>query len=240
MFIFNDTLLIQALTLLTLLLVIWSTELFYTSLNSILFLLTVSLYMYTLNLDILVNFLIIIDLGLFFALTALVLNFSILYSSTLGLIFTSARFTYKFTLVCVFLLVLKFVFGLGVTSWFFTEVPEAFLIQENFYFNWLNVVNSFYPNDLAMMSDVYFNFNFGEFVILNFLLYLAILVSYLLIIMLKSLNILSSTPLKTNFKLPTLHFFKTQGFQKQVMQSASVRVWSKGKEANRGFTKNLN
>jgi len=233
--IFNDTLVLQVLLTLVLVLVMWSVELFYVSVNAILFLLLISLYLYSLNLDILVNFLVVIDLGLFFALTALILNFSTLYSNTLGLSI-SPRQIYKFTLFLSLFVIYKLTFNLLSPLVNTPETVLVYLLQENLYFNWLNFFNSLYSNDLNLLNDVYFNFNIGEFVVLNFLLYLAILISYLLVVVLKSLNLLNFTKSK---KLPILTFFKTQGLQKQLMQSASVRVWSKSKKLSNGFTENL-
>lgn len=239
MFIFNDVLLLQLLIMLTLVSVLWSSELLFTGLNSVLFLLLVSLYLYALNLDVLVNFLIVIDLGLFFSLIALVLNFSTLYSSSLNPLFSSSRTFYKVSALIVLSAFVKLLFGMGGVLPYLETNVVSYLLQENFYFNWLNVLHLPFPNDLSLLNDVYFNFNLGEFVILNFLLYLAILTSYLLTILLKSTGILTLSTAPYSSKVPTFHFFKTQGFQKQIMQSASVRVWSKTKVRKLGSTENL-
>lgn len=80
---FNDFLCLQFLLFLILILLNTNIELFFIILNSILYLFIIVCYTWLHDVEIIINFLLIIDLGVFFILLAFLLNLTQLFTKLL-------------------------------------------------------------------------------------------------------------------------------------------------------------
>jgi len=92
----------------------------------------------------------------------------------------------------------------------------------NFYV-WYSILNLTYFTDLQLMSELYYVYNSFEFILMNFYLYITILLIYFLFVLVKhyemtGFKIASSRPSDDNI------YQKYQNFQKQIKQTATVRV----------------
>lgn len=212
-FLFNEFLLIQLILLLLLFFVVLASDYVFVLLNSVLFLVVSGLLLWLLELDVYVNFLMVIDLGVFFVLIALLVNFISLFQS-----YNSLNPSFIF-----FLLSLSFFFFLKLQL----VASPSNLMHITFY-NWFSIYSLNYFTDLQILSDVYYLFNSFEFIYMNFYLYLTIFAVYLYF------NLKRAAELNLNLKVSSYltHgnssvLMKQQDFHKQAQQLSTVRVWGR-------------
>lgn len=223
MFLF-DWFFIQLIILISIFYINFIKESFYLIINSILFLSFISVYLWFYNLDVYVNFLIIIDLGLFFTMLGFSLNLVQLFGVTNYI----SILNYKILIIFIILLL-----NINYFTSFFLILPNtlySFLMLS--FYNWYSLFFIQYSNDLQLLSEIYYNYNFIEFIIMNLLLYIGIFIIFTLInlklyitkITINSTTSNSKTLLENNF----FHiFFKSQNSQTQINQTMTVRVWSR-------------
>jgi hypothetical protein len=225
----NDFLLFQLLLLLLLLLINTSLELLFIIFNSIIYLFAITCYSWLHDVDILINFLLIIDLGVFFILLAFILNLINLFIQILLNNQLSKNLLLILFLICLCFLIqyyLNLIINLSYIlylqlNWFFLLI----------YYNWFNLFNIIYFSDLQLLSEIYFFFNILEFLIMNVIIYVTILIIYF--------GIHSWYWFKTYIYYNQLfflihinqyqshYFFKIQNMQNQILTRGSVRIWLK-------------
>jgi len=81
------------------------------------------------------------------------------------------------------------------------------------------------------MSDIYYTYMSYEFLLMNFYIYFAILLIYLLMFLMKTYEVLVSGGFLAEASNKT-SFLRYQDMQKQTNQTATVRVWSKTNTKN--------
>lgn len=225
----NDFLLIQFLLLFILILLNSNIELFFIILNSILYLLLIVCYSWLHDVDIIINFLLIIDLGVFFILLAFILNLIYLFSQLLNTNQLS-----KNLLLCIIILLLctiiQYFFNLTINLLYivYIQINWFFLL---IYYNWFNIFNIIYFSDLQLLSEIYFFFNLLEFLIMNIILYLTILIIYFGLhnwYWLKTYLYLNQLKFLIFLNQYQIHyFFKIQNMQNQILTRGVVRIWEK-------------
>lgn len=212
---------LQILILITLILVYYSSDLFYFILNSILFLVLITSYVWLKDGDLFLNFLLIIDLGLYFLFFIFFLHYSNLFSSVQLFRSSNLGFVYL-TIVLI------------ICSWSFkfcyleSESFSAVQLQLSFY-NWYALSLFVFAADLQLLSELYFGFNFIEFILMNLYIYIVLLAIYYII----SLPIVYTlVTWVRSFQYTSLLrlagssvFLKTQDLDKQRTSSEAVRVW---------------
>lgn len=217
-FLFSDVLFLQfsLIILLGFLILMWDT--FFIIINAILYLFLISTLSWLFDSDIYINFLIIIDLGVFFIMLSFLVNFISLFQS-------KRERTYGPVPTYLFLLILLSFFLATPLTLNFSLLP----LQVTFY-NWYSVNDFTYFTDLQLLSDLYYLFYTYEFLIMNFYLYLAILALYVFQLF---FNILKTRRgALVSLSSPVFSrglFMRVQDIQNQTLQKASVRVWSKKK-----------
>lgn len=180
-------------------------------------------YGWFLEFDVFINFLAVIDLGLFFILLAFIMNFNNSYNYTY-----SVRVG-EFNKVWLLLLVVAFMLALTLPVNSYLTPSLEYLCPSTLLLNWGELASAPYISDLQLWSDSYYTFNLFEFILANVILYVAIVVIYLLIQknQLTGKLHLSKLPESPSTHLDT--FMKYQDTQKQVNRVAIVRVWSRSK-----------
>lgn len=185
------------------------------------------------DLDVFVNFLVIIDLGVFFVLIAFLLNLTRLFqeykTSPLALRNYSTKRILFLTLI--FILVVLTMLMSATQSQSSNHSP--FLEQLGGWtlgpvlYDWTSVYNFVYFSDLQLMSDLYFRTNIFEFIVMNIFIYLGILV---IITTLNAKDWLNTWSTLNDFNLGKFEkhlYMRSQNLQFQVKRSATVRVWSR-------------
>jgi len=217
----NDFLFLQITLFSSLIFFLFITENFFLLINSIIFLFLISSFLWAVDLDVYVNFLIIIDLGVFFVLIAFLINLSHLFQASHSFLKKSTLTAFGYTMFNV-LLVYSTTIEATTTS-NLMELPCTLSL-----YNWYSVYNFTYFSDLQLLSDLYYSFFSFEFVLMNFYLYLAIFLVYILLFVIKLFDYKTSDSLEYFNNNKTI-FIRYQDLQKQVNQTATVRVWSKKK-----------
>jgi hypothetical protein len=235
---FNESFILQFFLYLCLLFFFLNLDNFFMLVNSIIYLILVSVYAWNEDIDILINFLIIIDLGLFFIFFAFLIHNTNLFSYTIKKnIIIKVLFTVMLLVILYYYLHHNYFFLLKYSNLI------NFLYSYNYY-NYFNIFNLIFFTDLQLLTELYFVYNFLEFIIMNFYMYIAIIAVYYLInftTLLESFNF--DSILFKKYRVNTLffnEFFKTQNMQKQINTSVSTRVWLKKKTLVSDTKTNLN
>jgi len=215
----NDFLLLQLTLFISLIFFLLITENFFLLINSIIFLLLISTFLWTADLDIYVNFLLILDLGVFFVLIAFLINLSHLFQSNQSFNKQQMPLILGYALVHFLLMVSGTVES--TTSTTLLSLPCTLSL-----YDWYAVFSFSYFSDLQLLSDLYYSLFSFEFLLMNFYLYLAIFITYLLFFLIKLLSYNCSTGFTNKTTNKTI-FIRYQSLQKQINQTATVRVWSK-------------
>ena len=214
----NDFFLLQFLLTVTLLLFFYISENFFFILNAVTYLTAISALLWLHDLDIFVNFLVIIDLGVFFVLIAILVNVSSLFQNT-----------YLFSLLNKLVFMLPFLFTLlsliiSKTNTGELLNPYAVFFSLNYY-NWYSIFSFNYLTDLQLMSDIFYILTSLEFIVMNLYVYLTIVYLYILLNLIKVVFISGKAVNKSDSGSSHL-FMRSQDIQKQINQVATVRVWN--------------
>lgn len=201
--------------------------------NCIIFLGLWSALLWLFDLDVFVNFLIIIDLGVFFVLIAFLLNLTKLFQEykTSPLALKSYSKKRSLTIILLFTILITSWIPSSLTSYNFhdsnvlNQINTS--IQGPLLYDWNSIFNFVYFSDLQLMSDIYFHTNLFEFVIMNVFIYLALII---IITVLNSKDWLFQLSPNTNESLGKYEkhiYMRAQNLQFQIKRSATVRVLSR-------------
>ena len=210
----NEFLLLQFTFILVIYFFIFFWDSFFLIINAVIYLGTVALFAWLLDADIYINFLIIIDLGVFFVLLGFLLNFISLFQVTKPAISYSSS---------IFLFLPFLLFIIGASDNGVTNLPFGIS-----FYDWYGIFTLYYFTDLQLLSDLYYIFSSLEFIIMNCYLYTVILVVYVLRQVSGFAN--SSYSPFTRPSGPTTvrgNFMRAQDVQSQLLTTSSARVWSK-------------
>ena len=219
---FNDFLLLEICIILSLIFFFFLTDLFFFILNSVIFLLLIAFFLWLNDLDIIVNFLVIIDLGVFFVLICFLINFTHVFQNSINI-----NKTVFWKLFFIFSIFWIYFLPISVTDSFFSTVNWTVT-----FYNWFGIFNFTYFTDLQLLSDLYFIYTSLEFVLMNCYIYFALIGIFIL------LNLKNTSDIESNIHNAQLTsqnkslFLRYQDVQKQVNQTATVRVWTKKKPQN--------
>lgn len=219
---FNDFFIIQFVIVLIIYFFLLIGNLLSFIFNSIIFLIAMSLYLWLNDSDVFVNFLLIIDLGVFFVLLSFLVSISNFFKN----------FSFYRSKGLFFIILLPLLFFV-----WFTIIPTTLVLKSTSvsyltlnYYNWVNLLSLTYFTDLQLWAELYYFYSIFEFIMMNFYLYLAILFVFLLFYLINTVAISPSVLSNLKDNLSDLQFFnylRVQDFQKQKNQKASVRVWFK-------------
>lgn len=196
-----------------------------------LYLILLGLFLLTDDLDILVGFLWVIDLGVGLVFFIFILHFST-FSHQKPTLDKSARVFVLSTFLITSLFVLVFIFLEPASNQHLGCIKGTWF----FYLSWFDFYDFYYAytvTDLNLLREVYFYQNSLEFFFINFVLFYGIVCSVLLCFLLKRFfSYLTSQQFKDfglHKKAHSALFIRNQDFLKQQSTSAGSRVWSKRK-----------
>ena len=225
----NDYFIIQLILISIVFFIYFVNELFNLLILSIFYLIILSMMTLLNDSDILISFLIIIDLGVFFVL------FSFLLHLTKFLTYKNINDT-SFKTLFSFSLFLSYIFLFNYTTNFYTIWNYNKIIEYTWFFfiNYLDFYTIFNTNlksDMHLLKEIYFHINSIEFILISIFLIIGILSLYFLLNLItlfnNKLNINNIQNIK-KFNINTsVSFFKYQNFNKQINTSANSRVWTK-------------
>lgn len=237
----NDYFLVQLSLILVLFFINSSKDIFFSLLNSIIYLGLIAVYSWLDDADILINFLIIIDLGVFFILLAFTLNLTKLFTYNLATTNTHYSLLY-FSVFFALIFVFQYLYG----SEFCYLIHSNFLKLWSFlltFYNWYSVFSFVYFTDLQLLSEIYFHFNLLEFIVMNFVIYFTIVLIYFILTLstlYKSVSTLFYLPVFKQFnKFNNNFFIKSQNLQNQLSTRANLRVWSRSSFKYNDFKANV-
>lgn len=226
---FNEYIFVQISIIIILFFLFWLTDVYNLLIISFIYLLLISLLTLYLDVDILISFLIIIDLGVFLVLFAFLLHlnkfltFKNIYDLSFKNIFICSLVFFFFLIYnyCINFYIIYNFNKIIEFTWFF------FISYLDFYYIFNTIINS----DMHLLKEMYFHTNSLEFIIISIFLTIGILILYFLlnfiIIYILKFNINNNINLKKLNKNTSVTFFKIQNYTKQINTSASSRVWSK-------------
>lgn len=218
----------ELLFLFVILFLYWLTDFSFLIIVGIFYLIIISILGFFLETDVLVCFLIIIDLGVFF----------ILLSFTIHLFkYINKKYLFVNSIKNVLIGVVIFLFLLNFIL--YTLNPN---FKQSINYNWfffLNFINYFVTHQIIWLSEmqlfkeIFFNFNSIEFVLISILICINLLLIFFLYKILYKITSYVLTyynfeTIKFN-KLNSVYFFKTQNYFNQYKVPAISRVFKKTK-----------
>lgn len=228
MIMLNEYFLIQFLIIVIIIFINTSSNLLYTLLHSIVYLLLLSIYAWLNDYDVLINFLIIIDLGIFLILLAFIFNSLYLYNNDNNRLINSRTIIHLYVYMFICMIIQIWYTWMTVMVMDYIQLCEQYFI---IYYNWYSILQLTYFSDLQFLSEIYFHFNLVEFIIMNILLFITVIAIFM------GLNIWYLAKIyqlikwfQTNFYYSYLHsdiFFRYQDMQNQILIKGHSRVWSK-------------
>ena len=212
----NEFFFLQLITYTTVLFFFYIKDNFFFVINAIIFLLSISIFLWLNDTDIFVNFLLIIDLGVFFILLGFLINLTSIFQN--NAVFYDNK-------------IFNFILILSITAlvWFLSDNLNSNNFDFNFssilsFQNWYALLNLSFFADLQLMSDTFYLLTSFEFILMNFYLYTTILIIYLLLLATNIINV----PYFRNYQNTTLsNYLRKQNMSSQFNQTATVRVWKK-------------
>lgn len=225
---FNIVLLIQIFLILIVFFLFWVTDLLTLVSCGILYLIMGSLLLFFLDSDILINFLLIIDLGVFFIFISFIMMIS-------KYIDNKYNYTNSIKNIFIFLIVF-FIIYFYIIYLFSLDLNLNFTLSWNFFINFINYnyINFLiYTTDMVLYKEIYFNINYLEFILINLQLSLSLILIYILYLLIlkinfKYLNIFNIN--KISFKkINSIYFFKSQNYFYQYNVPANSGVFFKKK-----------
>lgn len=226
---FNDLLLLQLFILINIHLFFNIQDLFTMITNSVIYLLLMAAYMYLLDGDIYVSFLLILDLGVFFIFFSFLISLTDLFVNKfyVNSSYNVLNYFLKYVVVEVPFLFLfynpNFLNNLMEYSWVF------FVTHTNYF----SLLSGTFQSDMQLLRYVFFYNSYLEFVLLSVLIYFSIFIiasfyNFISIFRLYSYDY-KNTILGKNNANNSVYFFKKQNFNKQVSSKSSTRSWFRKK-----------
>ena len=229
----NETLILQILTLVTLLFFVNTYSLLTLWYLGGLYLVLLGLWLLLEDGDIFIGFLWVIDLGVGLVFFIFILHYSSFLNQK-SLLNKSGR---ELTFYCggsFFLLFFFYFFLQPIDSGFEKGLSKSWF----FFISWYDYYDFFFTNtitDLNLLRELYFFNNGWEFFIINFVLFYGILTSILLTFFLKRcfniMNLEQFNSLKLSNRSDISFFIRSQDFSKQHYAPSATRVWTKKKKS---------
>lgn len=241
---FSEIFFLQCALLCILYFIYTTKEIYYLIVNCIFFLGLVSILLWLFDADVYTNFLIIIDLGVFFVLLAFLLNLTKLFQSDTS-VGESQRTHRKSIMITTSVLLFSLIGSLMFCNY---ERLSYFLyswISEPICYDWFSLYNFVYFSDLQLLTEVYFHVNIFEFILMNLFIYVGILLIALTLNLELPNTSEQKNTLMLNSYLITKKFEKhlyqrSQNLQFQIKRSATVRAWGRHNFSLNDSTTDLN
>jgi heme/copper-type cytochrome/quinol oxidase subunit 1 len=224
----NYSFILQFILLLIIFIIYWLSD-FMTIINfSIIYLLVISLFLLTSDSDILVSFLIVIDLSVFLVL--------MIY--TIHLVkFLNSKLMYINIVKNVTLVAFSLIFIIGtISNYFNVDIYSNFSNSWIFFINYLNfytINSSSFYSDMHLLRELYFSINILEFFLVSILLIQSLVFIYFILVLLYRLSynniILKQLNNINSLSSNSFFFYKTQNIFNQSYVPANSRVLKKNK-----------
>lgn len=228
---FNDTLVLEFLILLTLTFYLSSTNVMMLLYTGGLYLVLIGLLSMINDADIYIGFLWVIDLGVGLVFFIFILHFTafLFQKSQFDL---SARHFIFTLLIALFSVVYFYFFSLPADSTFYGDLSKSWFFKVS-YIDYYMITNSNEVTDLNTLRDTYFLLNSFEFFLVNFSLFFGLIASILMCFMIQRifnfLNFSQIMDINILSRADSGFFIRNQNFTRQQNTSGTVRVWAKSK-----------
>lgn len=228
---FNEYTVLQIISLISIFFLFWTSDVFTTIIIGVFYLLVMSLIALYLDSDVVISFVMVIDLGVFFIMFAFILHLTKFLTTKM-----LYKFSYKNLLYSSFIALFMFIYVYAIN--FNTNIDFNKTIEYSWfffisYYNYYNISQTIFNSDMQLLKEIYFHINSCEFFIISILVYLGLVTSSVVFNMMKSLFIKNNLKLLNNLnkysRANSSHYFKHQNFIKQSMAKANSKIWNKRK-----------
>ncbi len=182
--------------------------------------------------DVLVAFLLVIDLGIFFILITFVIHLS---KFLVNKNYTDITFRNLFYINILFFFLFLVLYVLNFSNDYnFNKMIENIWFFYISYYNYYDFSTAVLNSDMQLYKEIYFHLNNFEFFIVSIGIYFGIITSLVIF------NLINKSILKNNLTLVnnikkynranSTYFSKYQDIIKQIYLPATTRIWSKHKK----------
>lgn len=230
--VFNDSLIIEILILLSLICYISSTNLMMLLYTAGLFLIFTGVFALINDSDIYIGFLWVIDLGVGLVFFIFILHFTsfLFQKSQFNLTARHFLFTYSGLLFIVLFLYFNSSYADSSTN---GDLNKTWLFKLSF-IDYFSVLNTSEVTDLNTLRDTYFLLNSFEFFVVNFSLFFGLIASILMTFIIQRIFAFLNFSQIINMDLlsnaDSGFFIRSQNFITQQNTTAGVRSWIKEKK----------
>ena len=231
---FNDTLLLELLILISVIFYLSSTNVMMLLYTGGLYLLLIGILALVNDADIYIGFLWVIDLGVGLVFFIFILHFTsfLFQKSQFNLTARHFIFTFIFT---VFSIVFLYFYSTPADNSYYTDLNKTWFFKMS-YIDYYTLFRTNEVTELNTLRDTYFLLNSFEFFVVNFSLFFGLIASILMCFMIQRifafLNYSQIINMNLLSKADTGFFIRNQNFTTQQNTSGTVRVWTKSKSKN--------
>ena len=230
--IFNDSLIIEILILLSLICYISSTNLMMLLYTAGLFLIFTGIFALINDADIYIGFLWVIDLGVGLVFFIFILHFTSFLFQKSQFNLTARHFLFTYAGLLFTLLFLYFNASFADTS-INGDLSKTWAFKLSF-IDYFSVLNTSEVTDLNTLRDTYFLLNSFEFFVVNFSLFFGLIASILMTFIIQRIFAFLNYSQIINMNLldnaDSGFFIRSQNFITQQNTTAGVRSWIKEKK----------
>lgn len=227
----NDVLILQILIVMSVFFLFWCTDVFSTLLLSVMYLLMLSINVFILDADIIVSFLIIIDLGVFLVMFSFMLHVTKFLQLKNYHDLSLSNLNKTISLITLLITYYYLVFFENSSN-SVKDVENSWFFYISYY-DYYKINNVFINSDLQLLKELYFYINNYEFFVISICIYIGLITAYSIFNFsykfITNLNVGLITGLKSFNIAEASYFFRYQNIIKQSTTTPSSRVWLKKK-----------
>jgi len=231
---FNDTLLLEILILISIIFYLSSTNLTMLLYTGGIYLILIGILSLINDADIYIGFLWVIDLGVGLVFFIFILHFTSFLFQKSQFNLTSRHFVFTY-LIFIFSLIFLYFYATPADNSYYNDLNKTWFFKLS-YIDYYSIMFSNEVTELNTLRDTYFLLNSFEFFVVNFSLFFGLIASILMCFMIQRifsfLNYSQIINMNILSKADTGFFIRNQNFTTQQNTSGTVRVWAKSKTKN--------
>jgi len=232
---FNDTLLLELLILLSLIFYVSSTNLTMLLYTGGLYLILIGILALVNDADIYIGFLWVIDLGVGLVFFIFILHFTSFLFQKSQFNLTARHFTFSY-LLAAFTAAFFYFNSTPADTTYYRDLSKTWFFKIT-HVDYYALLNTNEVTELNTLRDTYFLLNSFEFFIVNFSLFFGLVAAIVMCFMIQRifafLNFSQAINADLLRRADTGFFIRTQNFTTQQNTSGVVRVWTKTKSKSR-------
>ena len=231
---FNDTLILETLILISIIFYISSTNLTMLLYTGGIYLILIGLFSLINDADVYIGFLWVIDLGVGLVFFIFILHFTSFLFQKSQFNLTARHFIFAYAMI-LFSTSFFYFFSTPADNSYYNDLSKTWFFKLT-YIDYFAILFTNEVTELNTLRDTYFLLNSFEFFVVNFSLFFGLITSILMCFMIQRIFIFLNYSQIINMNLlqnaDTGFFIRNQNFITQQNTASATRIWIKNKSKN--------